>query len=105
MIETEIRTLLDAPASGAGAPPLSRVEDTLTAGYAHALALEAEGRRLERRIAEVAAELGDDEGPLRGPELRKLARSLKTADGDLSNLRGLLGSLRDRASEIRSAVA
>src|SRR5437667_6408920 len=105
MIETQIRTLLDAPAYGAGAPPLSRVEDTLTAGYAHALALEAERRRLERRMADAAAQLEDDDTPLRASELGKLARSLKSASGDLSNLRLLLSSLRERANEIRAAVA
>ena len=104
MIETEIRILLDAPAHGAGAPPLARLEDTLTAGYAHALALEAERWRLERRIAEVAAEL-DDESSLRGSELRKLSRSLKSANTDLTKLRALLGSLRDRANEVRAAAA
>ena len=35
----------------------------------------------------------------------KLARSLKSASGDLSNLRLLLSSLRERANEIRAAVA
>src|SRR2546425_10946894 len=84
MIETQIRTLLDAPAYGAGAPPPSRVEDTLTAGYAHALALEAERRRLERRMADAAAQLEAAEAPLRPPELGKLARPPKTASRDPS---------------------
>jgi hypothetical protein len=105
MIETEIRTLLDAPARGAGAPPLSRLEDTLTAGYAHALALEAERWRLERRIAEVASQFADDERSPHGSELRKLSRSLKSANTDLTKLRALLGSLRDRTNEVRSAAA
>ena len=39
---------------GAEEPTLARMEDTLTEGYAQALALEAERWRLERRIGEVA---------------------------------------------------
>ena len=58
MIQDEIRTLLDSPPAGAEAPTIDDIEHTLTAGYATALALEAERWRLERRIAEVAAELG-----------------------------------------------
>jgi hypothetical protein len=53
-----IEDLLNAPASGAAAPTLARLEEALTDGYAHALALEAERLRLERRISEVAHELG-----------------------------------------------
>jgi hypothetical protein len=103
MIETEIRALLAAPAGGADAPPLTRIEDTLTAGYAQALALEAERWRIERRIAEVAEQLSDDSA-IETSELRKLGCSLKKANGDLSNLRALLLSLRERASEIRTAA-
>src|SRR5919197_2036268 len=57
MIQEEIRTLLDAPQVGEEAPSIDAVEHTLTAGYARALALEAERWRLERRIAEVASKL------------------------------------------------
>jgi predicted nucleic acid-binding Zn-ribbon protein len=103
MIETEIHDLLAAPAGGVGAPPLARIEDALTAGYAQALALEAERWRIERRITEVASEL--DGGATETSELRKLGRSLKKANGDLSNLRALLVSLRERASQIRTAAA
>ena len=42
MIHDEIRSLLDAPADGDDAPTIDTIEDTLTAGYAKALALEAE---------------------------------------------------------------
>ena len=58
MIHDEIRSLLDAPPDGEDAPTIDAIEHTLTAGYARALALEAERWRLERRIAQVAAELG-----------------------------------------------
>ena len=46
---TEIRSLLDAPAR-AEQPPRAVVEDTLTNGYAYALALEGERLRIERRL-------------------------------------------------------
>jgi len=103
MIEHEIRTLLDAPAVGTDAPTLALIEDTLTAGYAHALALEAERWRLERRISEIASGL-DQEVELHS-ELKTLARRMEGATADLANLRALLSLLRDRAAEVRSAAA
>ena len=102
MIYEEIRTLLDAPRVGDNAPSIDAVEHTLTAGYARALALEAERWRLERRIAEVASKLAEATGSEHS-ELANLGRRLSTADGHLSQLRGLLASLRVRADEIRSA--
>ena len=57
------------------------MEDTLTAGYARALALEAERLRLERRINSVAAELSD--GGDRNDELAELSRRASEADGAL----------------------
>ena len=80
----------------AEAPTLARMEDTLTEGYAQALALEAERWRLERRIGEVARE-----APRRH---RRGARSLGTrltrADGELTELRSLLGTLHERARDL-----
>ncbi len=105
MIEHEIRTLLDAPVVGTEAPPLALIEDTLTAGYALALALEAERWRLERRIAELASTLGSSEVELHSSELRTLARRMEGATVDLANLRGLLSLLRERAAEVRAAAA
>jgi hypothetical protein len=103
MIHDEIRTLLDAPAGGDAAPSLGDIEHMLTAGYARALALEAERWRLERQIAEVAAKLGDESGELQHSELATLGQRLSLANGDLESLRGLLSSLRSRAAEVRSA--
>ena len=60
MIHDDIRSLLEAPPTGEEAPTLDHIEHTLTAGYAQALALEAERWRLERKIADVAARLGDE---------------------------------------------
>jgi hypothetical protein len=102
MIHEEIRTLLDAPPTGEDAPSLDAIEHTLTAGYARALALEAERWRLERKIAEVAAHIG--EGSSEQGELATLGRRLSAADGDLTRLRGLLTSLRTRAAEVRTTV-
>jgi hypothetical protein len=104
MILDEIRTLLDSAPDGENAPTLDAIEHTLTAGYARALALEAERWRLERRIAEVASKLADDSSELSHAELVQLGERLSAADGDLSRLRGLLSSLRTRAAEVRTAV-
>ena len=81
------------------APTLARMEDTLTEGYAQALALEAERWRLERRIGEVAREGRTD----LGDELRTLGSRLTRADGELTQLRGLLGTLHERARLLRKA--
>ena len=104
MIHDEIRSLLDAPPDGEDAPTIDAIEHTLTAGYARALALEAERWRLERRIAQVAAELGGKSQDDEHSELTQLGQRLSLADGDLSNLRGLLSSLRSRADEVRATV-
>lgn len=104
MIHDEIRTLLEAAPDGEDAPTLDAIEHTLTAGYARALALEAERWRLERRIAEVASKLADDTSELSHAELAKLGERLSAADGDLSRLRALLSSLRTRADQVRTAV-
>jgi hypothetical protein len=101
MIHDEIRSLLDAPPQGEKAPSLDAIEDTLTAGYARALALEAERWRLERRIAQVAAKLGGKSPDDEHSELTQLGQRLTAADGDLSKLRVLLSSLRSRADEVR----
>src|SRR5712691_9938178 len=85
----------------ADAPTLARLEDTLTEGYAQALALEAERWRLERRIGEVAREGRTDIGE----ELRTLGIRLTRADGELTKLRSLLGSLHERARVERLAAS
>ena len=52
---TQIHALIGTPERDAAA--LAQMEDTLTVGYARALALEAERWRLERQIGEVASRL------------------------------------------------
>ena len=78
----------------ASAPTLARMEDTLTEGYAQALALEAERWRLERRLGEVAREGREADV---GEELARSATRLTRADGELAELRELLGTLHERA--------
>jgi hypothetical protein len=93
-MQQQIEELLNADA-----PLLARVEDTLTEGYARALAIEAERWRLERRIGEVAREGGGTSGE----ELRTLGTELTRADGELVELRSLLGTLHERARLLRAA--
>src|SRR5512133_3602226 len=103
MIQDEIRHLLAAPTTGAGAPTLATIEHTLTAGYAEALALEAERWRTERQITELAARLGED-AAARAHELAGLGRRMSAADSELTGLRCLLDALRDRAAAVRAAA-
>ena len=99
----QIEALLNAPTSGAQAPTLEHMEDTLTVGYAQALALEAERWRLESRIGEVARRAEGEDVSDFAAELRTLARRITNADGELTKLRGLLGSLHERTRLVRSA--
>ena len=99
----EIAALVAEPAPTEHAGLLARMEDTLTAGYARALALEAERLRIERRINSVAAELSA--GGDRNDELAELSRRASEADGALSGLRKLLDTLRVRARELRATAA
>jgi hypothetical protein len=66
----------------------ARIERTLTDGYAHALTLESERLRLEKRIGELAHR---DEA---APEIALLTRELDGNAGDLSRLRGVLAQLK-----------
>jgi hypothetical protein len=99
-----IEQLLNAPASGADAPTLARMEDTLTEGYAEALALEAERWRLERRLGEVARTIEGPDVSSFAEELTVLAKRLVRADGELAHLRTLLGTLHERARTFRVAT-
>lgn len=84
-------------------PALEELEDTLTSGYAAALALEAERWRIERGLAEAAATLGEGEDG-RTEELATLGQRLRVAADDLARLRSLLGTLRDRTDAARAAA-
>ena len=96
----QIDELLRAPQSGAGAPSLARLEDALTEGYAQALALEAERRRLERRLGELARSVNGDGSEAAG-ELAEIGSRMTTADEELARLRERLGTLHDRARSAR----
>jgi hypothetical protein len=103
MIHDDIRHLLDSPTVGAGAPTLAAIEHTLTAGYAEALALEAERWRLERRVADVASRLGGGGGYT--DDLAGLGSRIAATDRELQALRALLDSLSDRAAAVRATAA
>ena len=96
----EIRELLDAP-DAAPDPSLNQLENTLTEGYARALALEAERWRLERKIGELGADVrrGAEQS---GDEIADLAARLSQASSRLSRLRALLAALRRRANAVRT---
>ena len=95
----KIEEILDAPASGDEAPTLERMEETLTDGYAQALALEAERSRIERRIGEVASTADERSGL--AEELTALAGQMRTADRELRKLRAALGRLQARTRAAR----
>ena len=100
----DIRSLLDAPAAGAGAPDLQRLEETLTSGYARALALEAESLRLERRLGELAATVARESSPALANEFTRVAHRLAAHEGQIAQLRELLAPLRERVAELRAAA-
>ena len=105
MIHDQIRSMLEAPPTGAKAPSLDEIEGALTAGYANALALEAELVQIERKLAELAASLDAESKDPATAELASLGQRLSAADGDLAQLRTLLSSLRTRADEVRTTAA
>ena len=102
MLNDDILELLATPRPAAAKPFLDRVDATLTDGYAHALQLEAERSRTERRIAEAVARLGDVAAHRHEPELVELSEKLMTANAEIAALRTLLTSLRDRRAELRT---
>jgi hypothetical protein len=97
-LRERIAELLSLPENGVGAPSVDTVELTLTDGYAAALALEAERRRIERRLDEVARD-ADDAADVR--EFARLSERLETADGELAGLRALLRRLQARRRVLR----
>ena len=84
-----------------GGGDLDEIERTLTDGYAHALNLEAEKWRLEKRIAEIAQGIQRGDTAKKARELTALSQRLDTNGDDLSLLRRLLGDLRRRADAVR----
>ena len=99
----QIDELLAEPAPSEEPASLAYLERTLTDGYAHALELEAERWRLERRMSELAAELQDGNQELKAKELALLSDRLSTNGRLLARLRNTLIALRARATAVRSA--
>jgi hypothetical protein len=90
----EISALL---AAGDGGDDPARLERTLTDGYARALRLEAERRRLQKQIGTLA-ETVDAGGAAARARLAELVRQVESQEGDLGLLRAQLGLLRRRHS-------
>ena len=99
----DIRALLDQPQGAEETGFLGRLEHTLTDGYARALTLETERVRLGRRLGELTDGLHQGDGDAPTAELAKVARRLADADAELTQLRGVLESLRERARAVRAA--
>lgn len=85
----------------ASARDIDQIERTLTDGYAHALSLEAERSRLERRMAEVTQGIQRGDTAKKARELATLSKQLEGNQGDLSTLRSMLGDLRKHADDVR----
>ena len=98
----EIEAMLLEPPHG-GDAAIARVEQTLTDGYAQALALEAERWRIERRIAQIARRIADGDAADAAQELSSLSERLSAMDDELSRLRCSLTSLRRHADAVRAA--
>ena len=96
MLDT-IQELLD----GDPAPSLDSIEEPLTTGYAHALALEGERFRLERDLRSV---IRAQDRPLRErtEASERLNERLANIDADRRMLRGLLATLRRHVVDSRS---
>ena len=92
----QISALISVPARD-----LDTIERTLTDGYAHALSLEAERWRLEKRIKEVAQTLQRGDTAKKAREIATLAERVEHSVGDLAALRALLADLRRHADDVR----
>ena len=100
---TEQINLLIASIEERDYPLRAQLEETLTDGYACALSIDAECDRLERRIAEHAAELTADSDEEHTRQLSALARLLRRRRRELDSLRDLLVVLRAGVQETRVA--
>lgn len=74
--------------------PHATIDDTLTSGYAHALALESERRRLERLILAAATTPGRPGSRCGGSGLSHLADEFWRTDALLRDLRETLERLK-----------
>ena len=99
----QIDELLAEPPAREAPATLARLERTLTDGYAHALSLESERWRLERRMTELAEELDEGNSELKAKELVQMSRRFSLAGLELRRLRGTLAKLRDHATVVRAS--
>jgi ABC-type phosphate transport system auxiliary subunit len=83
---------------------LALLERTLTDGYAHALSLEAERLRLERRMTELAGELHDGNREQKAQELAQVSRRISSAGAEIDSLRHTLSQLRAHATAVRATA-
>jgi hypothetical protein len=97
-----IRALTDEPAEGGLRRRLAEIDETLTDGYARALALEAEVWRIRRQQAELVRTLRE---PADAYELQTLAVRLAAAEDELGRLRKALRPLRECADALRAVSA
>ena len=100
----QIDELLAEPASPEPVE-LARLERTLTDGYAHALSLEAEQLRLQRRMTELAGELRDGNREQKAEELVQVSRRMSGARTELERLRATLTQLRTRVRAARTRAS
>jgi len=80
---------------------LAQIERTLTDGYAHALALEGEKLRLERRVTEITQTLDHGDTEENARELASLVKTIDGKQGALARLRAQLAELRHYAERVR----
>ena len=82
--------------------PAAWIEDIVTTACAHALALEGERLRTERRIGEQAQRLAEGD-PDAQTAIATLAERIAATQAELAELRGVLAVLRRTASAARAA--
>jgi ABC-type phosphate transport system auxiliary subunit len=99
----EIDELLAKPTPPKQPATLARLERMLTDGYAHALSLEAERQRLQRRLSELAGELHAGNQEQKAEELVQVSRRISRAGDEIERLRATLEQLRVRARALRQA--
>ena len=87
---SEIRAMLESRSRDR-----DRIERTLTDGYAHALSLEAERWRVQKRIRALVAGIDGDDSAGKTQELSELSRRIELHDGAIDQLREVLTRLRN----------